>query len=225
MTTTVRTSNDKGASALADPARPECRLLRHRGVRSRFTAQHGFSLIELLMVVALIAILAGVAVGVTPGIIRSMRAEGAAVQMTSFLKRTREMAISRRRNIEVRFLAPNRIQSAERAVPVALPAVTPGPTVIETMTFEGGLTYRIFNGQPDTPDLFGRDDDNPVNLGGADPVMFTTEGSFADANGDPINATIFVGVEQNPLTANAVTIVGVTSAIRGWRWDGRRWVQ
>ena len=33
-----------------------------------------------------------------------------------------------------------------------------------------------------------------VNLGGADPVLFTSEGSFTDVNGDPINATFFLGI-------------------------------
>ncbi len=55
--------------------------------------------------------------------------------------------------------------------------------------------------------------------------MFTSEGTFADVNGDPINATLLLGVANQPNTANAVTIIGTTATLRLWRWDGARWVQ
>ena len=93
----------------------------------RLRSHHGFTLVELLMVVAIIGVLASVAIGVTPGIIATTKASSNTAQLTSFLKRTREMAISRRRNIEIRFLAPNQVQSAERAV-ADPPAPTPPPT-------------------------------------------------------------------------------------------------
>lgn len=188
----------------------------------RVRATHGFSVLELLMVVAIIGILASVAIGVTPGIVNTTKASSGTAQVTAFLKRTREMAISRRRNIEIRFLAPNQIQSAERAVPNP-PAPTPAPTVLETMTFEGRLQYQRFAAQPDTPDAFGAA--AAINLGGANPVMFTSEGSFADVNGDPVNATVMLGVAGDATTANAITILGTTAAVRVWRYDGGRWVQ
>jgi prepilin-type N-terminal cleavage/methylation domain-containing protein len=207
----------------------ECGLLLEERMGSRTPsllrvrrAQHGFTLLELLMVVAIVGILGAVAIGVTPGIVRAAKGETSAAQVTSFLKRTRELAISRRRNIEIRFLPPNQIQSAQRAVPDP-PNALPAPTVLETMSFEGRLEYRRFGGVPDTPDLFGNTAD--VNLGGANPVMFTSEGTFADANGDPVNASVFLGVVNQRDTANAITVLGTTAAVRSWRYDGSRWVQ
>ncbi len=188
---------------------------------TRWRANRGFTVLELLMVVAIVAVLASVAIGVTPGILQTAKGQSSAHQLSSFLKRTREMAISRRRNIEVRFMAPDRVQTAERAVPNP-PLPTPAPTVLETMALEGRVQFRTFPVMPDTPDAFGNG--TPVNLGGADPVMFTSEGTFADVNGDPINASIFLGVDGQPHTANAVTILGTTAAVRNWRWDGGRWV-
>lgn len=197
-------------------------LRRHR-VRLR-TAQ-GFSLIELIVVVAIIGVLAAVAIGVTPGIVQTAKGQSGASQLAGFLKRHRELAISRRRNIEIQFNVPNTVVSRQRAVPDP-PNATPPPTTLETMFFEGRLEFRRFPAvaPANTPDLFPVGA-GAINLGGADPVMFTSEGSFTDVNGDPINATIFLGVQNQPTTANAVTIIGATSAVRTWRHNGSRWVQ
>ena len=55
--------------------------------------------------------------------------------------------------------------------------------------------------------------------------MFTSEGSFTDVNGDPINATIFLGIPNQVNTANALTIIGTTATVRTWRNNGSQWVQ
>ena len=36
---------------------------------------------------------------------------------------------------------------------------------------------------------------------------------------------VFLGVANQPTTANALTIIGTTAAVRTWRYDGSRWVQ
>jgi prepilin-type N-terminal cleavage/methylation domain-containing protein len=190
--------------------------------RNAWSRAHGFSVLELLMVIAVIGVLSAIAIGITPDILRSSRAEGAAAQVNAFLKRNRELAISRRRNIEIRFIAPNQIQAQQRPVPDP-PNPLPANTVLETMTFEGRLEYRTFAGQPDNPDLIGNV--AAINLGGAAPAMFTSEGTFTDTNGDPINASLFLGVTQQPLTANSISILGTTAAVRAWRWNGSQWVR
>lgn len=197
-------------------------LRRHR---TRVRTAQGFSLIELLMVIAIVGVLAAVAIGVTPGIIQTAKGQSGAAQLAGFLKRHREMAISRRRNIEIQFNLPNTVVSRQRAVPDP-PNPTPAPATLETMIFEGSVEFRRFPTvtPANTRDLFPIGA-GPVNLGGADPVMFTSEGSFTDVNGDPINATIFLGIANQPNSANAVTIVGTTSAVRTWRNDGTKWVQ
>jgi prepilin-type N-terminal cleavage/methylation domain-containing protein len=218
-------------ATLAAPAMSERGLLKHGVMRSRrrerlltrTRSARGFSLIELLMVVAIIAVMGGVAIGVTGNMVKTAKGKSGAQQLSSFLKRHRELAISRRRNIEIAFTLPNIVTSTQRAVPDP-PNPLGASTVLETMYLEGQIEFRKFTAVVlDTPDVFGSA--AAVNLGGANPVMFTSEGTFADVNGDPINATLLLGVNNQPNTANAVTIIGTTATLRLWRWDGSRWVQ
>ena len=174
------------------------------------------------MVVAIIAVLGGIAIGVTPGVIQTAKGQAGAQQLAAFLKRHRELAISRRRNIEIAFTAPNMVRSTQRAVPDPPNPLGPS-TVLETMYLEGRLEYRRFPAVADTPDAFGNGAD--IVLGGANPVMFTSEGSFTDVDGNPINASVFLGVPNQVSTANALTIIGTTATVRTFRWDGSRWVQ
>jgi prepilin-type N-terminal cleavage/methylation domain-containing protein len=222
---------------LVPPAIAECGLLNqnlmagsHRDrLRARVRTAQGFSLIELLMVVAIIGVLAAIAIGITPGIIQTAKGQSGAQQVAGFLKRHRELAISRRRNIEIWFTAPNQLRSIQRAVPDPPNPLGPN-TPLESMYFEGRLEYRQFAGIGDTPDAFGAA--APVILGGvpptANPVMFTSEGSFTDVDGNPVNASIFLGIVNQRSTANAVTIIGTTAAVRTWRYLGplpTNWVQ
>jgi len=200
-----------------------------RRLRARARTAHGFSLIELLVVLAIMGVLASVAIGITPAVIQVAKGQSGAAQLNAFLKRNRELAISRRRNIEILFTAPSEVQAFQRAVPDPAIVPTPPPTLIETMFLEGRLGYRTYPAMPDTPDLFGNG--SAVFIDGAaapvagSPVMFTSEGSFVNANGDPVNGSIFLGVVNQPSTANALTIIGTTATVRAWRYNGSRWVQ
>lgn len=192
------------------------------GHRRPSHGETGFTLLETLVALGVFAVVTAIAIGVSPAIVRMARGDSGAQELDSFLKRHREMAVARRRDIEIRFIEPNQIQSAERAVPDP-PNPTPAPTVLETMTFEGRIRYWRASGMPDTPDLFGNN--VPIALGGNEPVMFSSEGSFIDVDGNPVNATVSLGIEGDPLTATAVTILGTTATVQRWRWNGGAWMR
>jgi prepilin-type N-terminal cleavage/methylation domain-containing protein len=190
----------------------------------------GFSLVEMLLVVALVAVVGATAIGVSGAMVRTAKGQSGVQQLAGFLKRTREVAISRRRNIEVAFVGPNVVSTQQRGVPPTPLGPIPAPTPLETMRLEGRIEFRFFPSVIDTPDDFvglpGRTvPPSAIELGPALPVLFTSEGQFVDGNGDPVNATLFLGQPGQISTANALTILGTTALVRTWRWDGRQWVQ
>jgi type II secretory pathway pseudopilin PulG len=198
--------------------------------RSR-TAEQGFSLIEMLFVVALAFTIMSFAVMNTVGSSANARANSAMDAVTSQLRQAREMAIAKRRNVQVQFTAPNQIQLTILTLPGE--AV---PPVIAPTTLPGGLTFAVLVGT-DTPMNFGNS--TAISLqqpggGGAWTVMFTTSGAFCGTaqaaatlyqatNNNPVNASLFLGVVGKPTTARAVTVFGATGRVRSYYWTGVSW--
>lgn len=177
---------------------------------------------ELLVITGIISVLAGVAVGVTSTVVRMRRGESGAQQLDAFLKRHREMAVARRRDVEIHFVEPNRVESLVRAVPDE-DGNMDAPEPLEEMIFEGGIEFELIPEIPDTPNRFGNG--AAISLGGANPVMFSSEGAFINAGNEPINASVFLAVPNDPLSATAITILGPTATIERWLWNGARWTK
>jgi prepilin-type N-terminal cleavage/methylation domain-containing protein len=177
----------------------------------------GFSLMELVLVAALMSILAGMAMLVTPAVLARAKADSGASHLLSLLRTTREQSISQRRNMNVQFLGGNRLLVSRIDVP------GPGTTVMLDTRLEQNVQFVRFPGVPDTPDLFGAG--AAVDFGPATSFNFTSEGTFVDENGDELNGTIFLGLPNQQETAQAVTIFGPTGTMRAWRWTGAQWVE
>lgn len=176
----------------------------------------GFTTLELLVVLAIVGVLAGMAVLIMPGAINSSKADSGLNRVASALRTAREQAISQRRNVRVVFTAPNQIVVSRVEVPSG------ATTTISTVVLEDGVRFVQFNGVPDTPDGFGNA--APTSFGTATSIAFTSEGQFIDQRGDPVNGTVFLGRANDSTSARAVTIFGPTALVREWRWDGRQWV-
>ena len=54
---------------------------------------------------------------------------------------------------------------------------------------------------------------------------FSSEGTLIDASGDVLNGTVFLAIPDQPNSARAISIFGITALLRTWRWDGGRWVE
>lgn len=191
-------------------------VLLHDGPRRR-AREAGYSLVELLMIVAIIAVLGGMVAGVTTNYVSRAKSDGAVLSLVSTLEVARNRAIAERRNFEVNFVGTNRIQISRVEVPSGT------RTLVTDVILENGLIYKKFPGLPDTPDMFGAA--SPIDFDGTGPVAFTSDGSLIDQAGDPSNATIFVGENSNDkTTARAITIMGATGLLKSFSWGGTQWI-
>ncbi|HEY3383676.1 MAG TPA: hypothetical protein VGK32_18075 [Vicinamibacterales bacterium] len=179
-------------------------------------ATAGFSIIELLVVVGLIAVVTGIAVLMMPGTVRSSKADSALTVLTGTLRKARDRAVSERRDMEVRFVGTNEIDIYRWEVPS-------GTTLVSRTVLEDGARFLLYSALPDTPDGFGKT--SSVCFGSATALVFRSEGTFTDnnANLDPISGTVFIGMDDDTVSGRAATIFGPTALVRGYRWDGRQW--
>jgi Tfp pilus assembly protein FimT len=181
----------------------------------KVAGDRGFSIVELNIVLLLTSLVAGFAVLNSIGITPRLNANSALTQVVGEVRRGRDAALAQRRNIEMRFIGTNQIQFIRQEVPN-------GTTVIANNQLDHKLQFCLINGIPDTPDTFGRN--AAVDFGGVAPLMFMSDGTLADGQGNPVSGTIFIGLAGEPDTARAVTILGATGRIRGYRWTGTSWI-
>lgn len=185
-------------------------------------SRQGFTLVEVLIVSMTVATLMGLSMMVLPGVLEATKADSGTRQLTGVLRAVREQAITERRNIEIRFIPPNRIEAWRDDVDDNdNPA---GQTRVQENTLEQGVEYSRFPGVADTPDGFAVGA-LPVEFTGVAPWRFTSEGQVVDANGDVVNGSVFLGRPLEPETARAVTLFGPTALLREWRWNGAGWVE
>ena len=175
----------------------------------------GFSLTEIVIVMATIGTMAAAASVLMPALINQSKSDGATAQVVNTLRVARDRAIGERRNVEVRFLGTNHIQIARQEIP------GPATTVVADMFLEGGQRFLQYTGVPDTPDYFGAL--GPIAFGSTPTIMFTSEGTFVDSVGDVLNGTLFLGKPGEPTTGRAITVFGTTALLHLWKWDGRQW--
>lgn len=182
---------------------------------SRQRNARGYTLIEMMLVLAVMATMAAMAAMITPAFLRHSRSDSSLAQAMDIVRNGRDLAISSRRNVELRFIDDNVIQLVRQEIP------GPAETVLRTIELEGGMEFQRAAGIPDTPDLFGGPP--PIAFGPSPRRMFTSEGAFVDANGDILNGTLFLGVPWDRNSARAISVFGPTALVRAWWWDGSRW--
>jgi hypothetical protein len=152
----------------------------------------------------------------------TFKGDGAMRQVVAQLNIARERALTERRNMRVTFIpASTSVQITRQEVNNL--GVATGTTVLSTVPIEGGIVYGLTAGVPDTPDAFGNT--KSIDFGAANQFWFTSDGLLTDQNATPISGSIFLTMPGQARAARAVTILGATGRIRGYRWDGRQWVR
>lgn len=192
--------------------------------RKQEFAQKGFSLLEALVVIAVIMVVAGMAIIGYQSNMYTYRADAAADAVSTQLRTARQMAISKRRWVQVTFDSSTNNSDNAPHVTYQIQAISgETPYSAVTQALPSGTQFYIFSTLPDTPMAFGNG--SAVYIGGVTdgpPTMdFSTTGSFV-SNENPfgtINGTIFIGIPGKLETARAVTILGGTGRVRTYYYS------
>jgi len=178
-----------------------------RIAQNRTRSQRGFTLLEVMVTLSITAVVGSMATANMVHARRSVQGDGAMRIVMSQLNLAREMAITQRHLMEVQFVGANWVRIVRHE--------TPGnaTTVVSSVALESGANFALTGGVPDTPDAFGA----------AQTVMFGTDGTLIDTNGAPVNGTVFLSIANLPESTRAVTVLGSTGRVRGYKWaaDGK----
>jgi prepilin-type N-terminal cleavage/methylation domain-containing protein len=177
----------------------------------RARSQRGVTLIEMLLVVGVMGVIGAMGTAQIVNVRRSMQGDGAMRVVMNQLNIAREMAVTQRRNMDIRFVGTNWIQIVRREIPA-------GTTTLSSMAFEGSVVYKLIpTVTTDTPDTFGLAN-APLSFGAATTFTFSSDGTLIDQSGNPLNGTIFLAVSNISASQRAVTIMGGTGRVRGYKW-------
>jgi type II secretory pathway pseudopilin PulG len=162
--------------------------------------ERGYSLVEVLVVASLSMVLMAMALVQINTSRATMNADNAMRLVMGELGRARDMAIQQRRNIQVTFHNGNELRMTRLEIPT-------GTTLVGRRIMEGNLRFALPSGTPDTTDAFG--------AGSA--------GMLVDSTGSSINGTVFLAAPNDPYATRAVTILGSTGRVRGFRRLNTTW--
>jgi prepilin-type N-terminal cleavage/methylation domain-containing protein len=201
--------------------------MREAAVPKKLSDPSGYSLPELMIVLAISGVLAAVAAFQIGASLQSGKGDGAMRVVIAQLNIARELAVNQRRIMLVKFLDPGvgTCDASAACVQIIRQELVAGTTtVLSTVPFEGGVQYNVIvSVTGDTPDGFGMS--TAKYFGGvATTYGFNTDGSFIDSGtGVPINGTLSLSTPSTTLSYRTVTILGATGRVRAYRWDGRNW--
>lgn len=186
--------------------------------------ERGFTMLEMVLVIAIIFILAGLAIIQSFGSLESYQANSALDTVASQLRLARQLAISQRRNVQVQITTSAPFSVSYTILPRPGSA-DPTQAAVTSIVSSKQISFTQESGVPDTPMAFGTCSGSGVCIasvaGGPAFMQFTSTGQFTDSTGvNPLNGTVFIGVPNQVSTARAVTIMGGTGRVRPYYYIG-----
>jgi prepilin-type N-terminal cleavage/methylation domain-containing protein len=186
--------------------------------------QRGFTLIETMVVVAMSMTLLAISIVQLQPTIKIFQARSGTDQLKTLLRQAREMAISDRRTVVVKFTGTNTVSFFLVNEPTNIVSTT----AFLSVPLQANLQFGTITGENDTPDAFGLPGTGGIEFGGISGgpttgMQFQSDGTFTDGSGNPINGTVFVARPGVTTTAGAVTILGNTGRVRRYYYSTTGW--
>ena len=182
--------------------------------------QAGYSMIEMLVVVGLIALSASVAVIQYRPMKEMLDADVAISEAVGQLRYARELSLAQRRDVQIDFVAPSTMQV------VRINGVG-DTTLMAELDLPMGFTFAMpaAASSTDTPDGFGNASAIDFGLDGVTPRTggtFLPDGTFVDEDESLLNGTIFT-MGGSATTGRAGTLSGASGRPRTYQWMVNVW--
>ncbi|MGA3293460.1 MAG: hypothetical protein ABSE45_05670 [Candidatus Acidiferrales bacterium] len=196
-------------------------------IRRSRNGESGFSLVELAVVCIIAITIAAMAITQMLPNLQYARSDSAMRIVLDQLRQAREYSIANRRYVQISFPV---VSGQSEVVITQMNTLTTGAgttnPILSTVYIPSPLQYAVVSGMPDTPDKYGNSSAISFVIEGTSTTptgsyFFQSDGELVDSvTLSPIDGTIFLGVAGNKSSARAVTVMGATGRVRGWRSNG-----
>jgi Tfp pilus assembly protein FimT len=176
-------------------------------------AEWGLSVLELLVGLAIAFILTCISLASFRSTLYKSEVETAYTVSIGKLQQARQAAVVERRVYVMTFTLPRNMQIERVEQDATLTPVS-----------QDDLPYQVeFRAEPGiptdptkTPDQFGTGS-AAIDLNGSNRIYFQVDGSAMDAGGHVCNGVIYLARAGDLTTVRALTVMGLTGRIKGWR--------
>lgn len=184
--------------------------------------QSGFSLIEAMVVVAIILILAGAAIIQIAPSLQTAKSNTALQTALGTMRRYHQAAVDERRVYRISFIAPRTIQVDQVTFDTNGNQVF---TLVSSTDLPVETQFICVSGIPTktgtTPDGLGNGQ-NPIDFsldygGGGTTVFFQKDGRSTDSAGRTNSGVLYIARPGDLGSSKAITVLGATGRVKGWR--------
>ena len=185
--------------------------------------QAGFSLIEAIVVVAIILIMVGVAVIQIAPTLKGSKSQTALESVLGQMRRYHEAAVDQRTIYELEFDTPRTLKGYQ--IIYNENTKTYQPSLISSIDMPTETQFICVSGIPTAqnavPDGFG-DGKTAIDFdvdygGGVNTIYFQKDGRATDSNGRLSNGVVYIAQAGDVTTSKAISIFGATGRLKGWR--------
>ena len=181
--------------------------------------KQGFSLIELLIVAAVLAIVSGVSIMIIGPALKARSVDMAVHTISLQMSRARQLSVDSRRLTRVTFTPPGTITVAQQASVAEGGAWSQVSEADLPDDMEFGVDASVSSG----PQGYGTS--QAINFSGFPQVFFSPDGSAIAGTGQISNGVVYVSRPEEVETTRAATLFGATGRMKRWQYltEGGSW--